>query len=223
MNKFALILGYNRPREIRNVINDICDQVHCTLVIDNASEPPLHTVLKKRNDPDKPGLVFLRDMTQPANLARLWNIGFAQIRMVAEPNYTIAVLTDDVRIPAGWFDAVAEAMDRTGAAAGCSSPWDGRLTQEILKTHRDNDIVNRMFGPAFMVRGEAGLEADERLKWWWNDTDLDWKARGAGGMVVIPSHPVVNLYPNHSTVGVNAEQAGRDAKTFAEIYGGRPW
>lgn len=220
MNKFALILGHNRPVEIQDVINDIKDQVDCILVIDNASEPPLHTQLKK---PEGTALTFLRDMTQPANLPRLWNIGFEQIRMIADEPYKIAVLTDDVRIPEGWFHAVTDAMDRTGAAAGCSSPWDGRLIQELLKTQPDSDIANRMFGPAFIVRGEAGLQANEDLKWWWNDTDLDWKARGAGGMVVIPTHPVLNRYPNASTVGVNAEQAGRDHEAFKEFWGWSPW
>jgi len=233
LNKFALILGHNRPVEIQDVINDIKDQVDYILVIDNASEPPLHTQLKK---PEGTPLTFLRDMTQPANLPRLWNIGFEQIRMLAEGEaaaaafagifkygYHIAVLTDDVRIPEGWFHAVVDAMERTGAAAGCSSPWDGRLTQELLKTQPDSDIANRMFGPAFILRGGTGIKANEDLKWWWNDTDLDWKARGAGGMVVIPTHPVVNRYPNASTVGVNAEQAGRDHEAFKEFWGWSPW
>lgn len=222
MNRFALILGHNRPTEIQDVIDDIKDQVSYILVIDNASQPPLHTVLEK---PTGTPLTFLRDMTQPANLPRLWNIGFEQIRMLAEDpmDWKIAVLTDDVRIPEGWFKAVSEAMDRNGAVAGCSSPFHSHLVQEIVKLHPDTDITNRMFGPAFIIQGSAGLEADERLKWWWNDTDLDWQARLAGGMVVIPTHPVLNRYPNESSVGVNAEQAGRDRQTFLEKWGFNPW
>jgi hypothetical protein len=220
LNKFALILGYNRPSEIQDVIDDIAPQVDYILVIDNASQPPLHTQVQK---PTKTPSTFLRDMTQPANLPRLWNIGFEQIRMLADGVHKIAVLTDDVRIPAGWMDTVCEAMDRTGAAAGCTSPWNGHLTQELLKVSPDSDIMNRMFGPAFVLRGETGIRADERLKWWWNDTDLDWKARGAGGMVVVPGRPVLNRYPNASTTGVNAEQAGRDRQAFQEIWGWNPW
>lgn len=219
MNKFALILAHNRPSETQDVIDDIKDQVDYILVVDNASEPPMHTLLKKPITP----LTFLRDMTQPANLPRLWNLGFDQILMIAEPKWKIAVLTDDVRIPEGWFDVVADAMDRTGAVAGCTSPWNGHLTQELLKLAPDADIMNRMYGPAFMIRGESHLRANEELKWWWNDTDLDWRARGAGGMVVVPSHPVVNRYPNASTVGVNAEQAGRDRETFKATWGWNPW
>jgi len=222
VNRFALILAHNRPTELQDVIDDIKGQVDYILVIDNASEPPLHTLLDK---PAETPLVFLRDMTQPANLPRLWNIGFEQIRMIASDpmDWKIAVLTDDVRIPEGWFRAVGDAMDRTGAAAGCSSPWNGHLTQELLKRAPDADIVNRMFGPAFIIQGKVGLEADERLKWWWNDTDLDWQARAAGGMVVIPGYPVLNRYPNASTTGVNAEQAGRDRETFKQKYGWNPW
>ena len=219
LNRFALILGYNRPKEIQDVINDIAPQVDYILVIDNGSEPPLHTVVTKPETPT----VFLYDQTQPANLPRLWNIGFEQIDMVAEGPHLIAVLTDDVRIPEGWFRAVGEAIWDTGAAAGCSSPWNGHLTQQILKKHPDADIMNRMYGPAFMVDSRAHLRADENLKWWWNDTDLDWQARLMGGMVVVPSHPVINLYPNASTVGVNAEQAGRDREHFGKKWGWNPW
>jgi hypothetical protein len=82
LNKFALILAHNRPSETQDVIDDIKDQVDYILVVDNASEPPMHTLLKKPITP----LTFLRDMTQPANLPRLWNLGFDQILMIAEPS-----------------------------------------------------------------------------------------------------------------------------------------
>ncbi|RPJ20627.1 MAG: glycosyltransferase [Planctomycetaceae bacterium] len=219
LNRFALIPTRNRHQELIDVVHDIWRQVDRVYIIDNGSEPPVYFV----KWPDESRIVIIRDSEQPPNLSRLWNLGLDQIAMVADSEHKVAVLNDDARVPAGWFDAVAEAMDSTGAAAGCSSPWDGRLTQEILKTQPDTDIMNRMFGPAFIVRGESMLRADERLKWWWNDTDLDWKARSVGGMVVIPTHAVTNLYPNASTVGVNAEQAGRDRETFREAWGWNPW
>ena len=189
-------------------------------VIDNGSEPPVH---EARLGVDPMQMVVIRDSEQPPNLSRLWNMGLNQISLVANPGHKVAVLNDDTRIPPGWFDAVSEAMDRTGAAAGCSSPWNGRLTQEILKTVPDSDIVNRMVGWAFILRGSAKIRAYEALRWWWGDTDMDWQARARGGMVIIPSHRVDNLYPNASTTGVLAEQAGRDRETFKKIYGWNPW
>jgi len=221
LNKFALILAYNRPSELEDLLGDIDGEVDYILIIDNASEPPMHTLVNKEGF-DTP-ITYLRDMTQPANLPRLWNIGFDQIKMLADETWKIAVLTDDVRVPAGWFVAVSDAMDRHGAAAGCSTPFPDRFTRDVVKRQPDRDLLQRLFGPAFVIRGEAGLRANEDLKWWWNDTDLDWKARGAGGMVIVPGYTVTNRYPNESTVGELAIQAGRDRGAFKEAWGWLPW
>ena len=218
--RFALIPTRNRHKELANTVTDIADQVDLIYVIDNGSDPPIH---EARLPVDPMQVIVIRDSEQPPNLSRLWNLGLDQIAMAAEVEHKVAILNDDTRVPPGWFDAVEEAMDRTGAAAGCASPWEPHLAQEILKTGPDGDLANRMVGWAFMLRGESQLRVDERLRWWWGDTDLDWKARGAGGMVVVPSHRVDNLYPNASTTGVLAEQAGRDRATFAELWGWNPW
>jgi len=218
MNRFAVIPTHNRPEELRDVIWDISPQVDLVYVIDNGSSPPV----QKDPFPNSSGWIILRDSEQPPNLSRLWNVGMDQVAMLAGGDHKVAILNDDVRVPEGWFAAVSEAMDRTGAAAGCSSPWPG-LTQELFKTAPDTDLMNRMYGPAFMLRGEAHLRVDERLRWWWGDTDLDWKARNAGGLVVVPGLVVTNLHENQSTRGVLAEQAGRDRETFREIWGTLPW
>lgn len=221
--RWALILGHNRQTELWDVVYDIEPQVDKILIIDNASSPP---ITAQEGYFDK--IFIFRDPAQPANLSRLWNQGLNWIEdgiYVPKddlPTWNVAILTDDVRIPSGWFDAVQDAMDRHGCVAGCSSPWP-QFTQEIVKREPDHDIMNRMYGPAFILRGETGLRADESMHWWFNDTDLDWQARKAGGMVVVPGYSVTNLYPNASTVGELAEQAGRDRGTFAVKWGGAPW
>jgi GT2 family glycosyltransferase len=224
------VLGHNRIEEVRAVIAAITPQVDRVWVHDNASDPPLHTVLKE----EFPDAVFLWDGEQPPNLSRYWNVTLDQVDLYHfslnalnqgknPPEYKVAVLTDDVEIPEDWFDSVAQSMDRTGAAAGCVTAHPGRLTTEVLKTFPDSDIINRLYGPAFILRGEAQIRADERLRWWFGDTDVDWRARKQGGMVIIPGPYAHNRYPNQSTVGVNAEQAGRDRETFKEIWGWVPW
>lgn len=229
---YAVVFGHNRVSDLVETINGIYGQVDQLWVHDNASEPPLHIDLKR----DLQDVIFVRDSEQPPNLARFWNNMLDQVDLAHRlingpigmepeniPPYKVAILTDDLIIPKGWFDTVAEAMDRTGAAAGCTSGFENRLTQEILKISPDTDVANRMYGPAFIVRGEAELRVDERLRWWWNDTDMDWRARGAGGVVIAPGPYVHNKYPNASTAGVLAEQAGRDRETFKEIWGWNPW
>lgn len=228
-HRYALVLGHNRPELLKETVNGIINQVHQVWVHDNASDPPLHDLLKH----EFPDVIFIRDMEQPPNLAKFWNNTLDQIELwhqattpdttLSFPPYKVAVLTDDLDIPADWFGTVAEAMDRTGAAAGCSSGFQGRLTQEILKTRPDGDLANRMYGPAFILRGELQIRADERLKWWYNDTDMDWRARQYGGMIMVPGPYVHNKHPNESTIGVNAEQTGRDREAFQDIWGHVPW
>lgn len=229
----AVILGHNRPQDLRTVIEGIAPQVSVILVIDNASEPPLHEFLPDKRD-IHPNIVFLRDSLQPPNLSYLWNVGLDWVEnwfvatrpdLYAEitPRWKVAMLTDDVVIPDGWMQSVADAMDFTGAVAGCSSGFEGRLTQHIFKTQPDSDLANRMYGPAFVLRGESGIRANEELLWWYNDTWLDWEARRLGGMVMIPGPYVHNKYPDASTVGERAEQAGRDREKFKELMGWLPW
>jgi hypothetical protein len=218
--RFALIPTRNRHSDLINAIQDISDQVDMIYVIDNGSDPPVH---EHNLGVDPMQVVVIRDSEQPPNLSRLWNLGLDQIAMTADRKHKVAILNDDTRIPPGWFDTVSRAMDQTGAAAGCSSPWDGRLAQEILKTAPDADLANRMVGWAFILRGQSIIRANEHLRWWWGDTDMDWKARISGGMVIVPSHRVDNLYPNASTTGVLAEQAGRDRATFQQLWGWNPW
>ena len=223
--RYAAIFGHNRPEELRQTFWDIVTQVDMVWIHDNASDPPLQDLLETEFGTHA---IFVSDPEQPPNLARFWNITLDRIDAwdfdnVDDGDYKVAILNDDLEIPPNWFDAVEGAMDRTGAAAGSSSGFPGRLTQEILKKTPDADIVNRMYGPAFILRGGAHLRVDERLRWWWNDTDLDWRARAAGGMVMIPGPYVHNRHANESTTGVLAEQAGRDRATFAQIWGWNPW
>ncbi len=223
--KVAVILTHNRPELLENCFNSIAPQVDRVIILDNASDPPVtlhHLTLK----PQSYVVTLLNIATQPPNISKMWNtaIDLASKMHLSEPDspFHIAFLCDDTVAPPGWFAAVTEAMTTHGAAAGCSSPWgDG----EVLKTAPDADITYRMTGWAFILDGSKGLRAEERLPWWWGDTDMDWKARKAGGMVMISGYPVHNIHPNQYTASRPelSEQAGQDGLTFQEIWGWRPW
>ena len=84
------------------------------------------------------------------------------------------------------------------AAAGSTHQYHP-TPHPILKQAHDSDIHNRMCGWAFVVAGEKGQRADESIKWWWCDTDMDWQARINGGMVICPGtggsqHPPERLH-----------------------------
>ncbi len=218
-----MILTHDRPELLLNCVASIGSQVDRVIVIDNASEPPVTLYgLTRARGSYSVSLVRVED--QPPNLSVLWNIGIDLVNQHQGSPHQIAFLCDDTAIPPGWFEAVTEAMAATGAAAGSSSPWGGAHTP-ILKQHPDSDITYRMPGWAFILDASKGLRADERLHWWWCDTDMDWKARKAGGMVLISGYPVHNIHPNDYTNRNPelAEQAGRDGETFQQIWGWRPW
>jgi hypothetical protein len=159
-------------------------------------------------------------------LSRLWNVALDEVAEQAHRRgltaWDVAVINDDAVIPEGWYDVCTAAMRQHGAAAACSDPH-GRLTAPLLKTTPDRDAFTRLCGWAFVLRGESGLRFDERFRWWFGDTDVDWRARAAGGMVIVPGYPVGNLRANSTTVGELAEQAGRDRATFAAKHGSAPW
>lgn len=218
--RHALVLTHDRSELLQQCIDSLIDQVDEVLIIDNASDPPA----KYSGYSSK--VKILRTMDQPPNLSALWNRGFRWIGAGLDgyPNWNVAVLCDDTVIPPNWFSIVSETMRHYGAAAASTHQYSP-VQFPILKTEPDNDLHNRMCGWAYMLAGEKKLIADEDLKWWWCDTDMDWQARSNGGMVICPGPVVHNIHPNDFTYSVPglAEQAGADGETFARKYGERPW
>lgn len=227
--RVAVTATHNRPAELARLLRAVGPQCDLVVVIDNASSPPVdsigvHTAATEACDGARTTLV-VHDDEQPPNLSRLWNVGLDKARGHARGNqrgYDVAIFNDDAVVPPGWWDAVSGGMRTLGAAAACSDPH-GVLTKPHLALEPDRDILRRMCGWAFMLRGELGMRFDERLRWWWGDSDLDWRARRSGGMLIVPGHAVGNTLANTTTVGVLAEQSGRDRQTFGEIWGWLPW
>lgn len=223
MNRFAVILTHNRLAMLRDCVAAVGPQADVVIVVDNASDPPV-----RAQDLPLAGTTgcVLGIPDQPPNLAYLWNRGIdLATGMHHDPGpWWIAFLCDDTVIPDGWYTAVVDAMTATGAAAGCSNPW-GQQHQPRVKTVPDSDLIGRMPGWAFIIDGSKGLRADESMRWWWLDTDMDWQARAAGGMVMIGGYPVPNRLPNDCTNARPelAEQAGRDGETFTAKWKVRPW
>ena len=228
--RLAVVPTHNRPAELARLIAAIAPQCDHLVIIDNASDPPVPKFeidewpAGRSGQPHSCWIKVVRDDEQPPNLSRLWNVGLNLAANLYRglPAFDVAVLNDDAVPPPGWWDAVSGAMRANGAAAACSDPH-GTLTSPLVKVQPDGDIMGRMCGWAFMLRGEAGLRVDERFRWWFGDTDLDWRARRTGGMVVVPGFAAGNTGANSSTVGVLAEQAGRDRETFTEVWGYAPW
>jgi GT2 family glycosyltransferase len=165
---------------------------------------------------------------QPPNLSWLWNEGIREARNWYGPDRSheawVAVLNDDAVVPPGWFAAVGTAMTITGAVAGCSGGTvrHGALGGWHFTTNPIDDVAVRLQGWAFIL-GPGDLMADERLQWWFGDTDIDMRARASGGTVIVNGLFVANHRANSTTVGLLAEQAGRDRVTYESIHGPIKW
>jgi glycosyltransferase involved in cell wall biosynthesis len=221
--RYAVIPTYNRPDVLLRALAPAVAEADTVFVIDNGDDPDKMAPV---SDADPGDWLVLRVPMRPPNLSKLWNIG---LHLAARDAYSrraeewdVAVLNDDAIIPPGWFDAVASQMRRWGAAAG-SSGLASHTNSYVHRTPGTTALSQRMQGHAFILRGETGLRADERLWWWCGDNDLDMQARQAGGTVIIGGYPVEHLYPDQSTVGDLAVQTSVDMQTFVDKWGWRPW
>lgn len=219
----AFILTHDRRESLRRSLRAIASQVSQVCVIDNASSPPVTW-----DDVTPLAHTLVHDGHQPPNLATLMNVGFEwaaeQAVHLSYERWNVACLCDDIEAPATWFADVVRALRASQAVAGSTHQFEPRV-EPLLKTAPDHDIFNRMQGSACVFRGEVGLRADERMHWWWQDTDLDWQARAAGGMIIAPGPVAVNQRPNDFTNAQPelAHRAGLDGEVFREKWGFKPW
>lgn len=221
--RYAVILTHNRPVELRRAVEAVAPQCDHVLVVDNASDPPVEPW------PHIPGNVQIaHHPLQPPNLAVLWNYALnmiaTQVLGPANGRWDVALLCDDVEVPPGWYDRVSGTMRAYNAAAASAHKYHD-IGQAVLKISPDNDFGSTLCGWAFILPGEKGLRADEGMRWWWLDTDVDWQARHADGMVLAPGPPAHNGQPNYWTVNKPelSARAGEDREAFAQKWGGCPW
>lgn len=239
MKTYAVIPTHNRPKELLNLLCTISSDVHI-LVIDNSSSPAVTEIgwpldfLGRR-------LQVIRDEEQPPNLSRLWNVGIdwahrltiAEVEPDGRPaeEWAVAILNDDVLLPPGFLGVMAAALDRHGVDIAFPGPY--MTTDHVNRRKGPVPLAHRMAGWCFVVRGSSGLRADERLRWWCGDDDLEQQALQCGrGTVGVaqrtfntghPDTDLRHLHPDESTVGVLREQTNADMAAFVRKWGFRPW
>jgi GT2 family glycosyltransferase len=214
---WAVIATRDRHRELADLLEDL-DQARA-VVVDNGSDPPVRAGVAE----------VVRDNEQPPNLSRLWNLGLDAAARHVPPDtaYEVAVLNDDLRIPAGTLDTLADAMRCRGGAAAFPDQH-GLLRAgdvDVLRKAEPHNLFHRMTGYCFLLAGELGLRADERFRWWYGDDDLEWRAALAGGVVRVGGAAVNHLHPNGSTASSPelSAQAGLDRAAFVAKWGRPPW
>lgn len=212
--RYAVVPTHNRPARLLSLVVSLGAQVDHIVVLDNASNPPVDPGKLEASVPDGVTVQLIRDEQQPPHLSRFWNVMFdACARAAAERDegrYDVGVFNDDAVLPGGWFTACADALRAHPTALIAHT----EPTSPALLTDVHNQVGNRMCPHAFVMRGEASYRADEHLRWWYFDTDLDLRARRDGGVLSVPGPRVLNAHANSTTVGALAVQAQQDRLTF---------
>ena len=225
MKLWAVVPSRDRRDMLFNLVAQLLVDDVEVVVVDNGYDPPLDESPNPR--------VHIRRVDQtPPNLSYLWNYGLGWARahhnFEKQGDYVVAVLNDDLVLPERFVSQLAHAIELTGAAAAYPdqhgvATYGTNNARIIHKIPGPISLFARMCGYAFALRGSAKITADETLKWWYGDDDIDWTARQCGGSVLVGGLKVEHLCPNQTTVGVLAEQAGRDRQTFIDKWGRAPW
>lgn len=241
VDHYAVIPTHERPNELAALLAAIPLRV-TVLVIDSASDPSITGEAGFKGDQFDQFLgrriQVIRDEEQPPNLSRLWNIGLDWARRLhcsslqAPPfgDHLVTILNDDAVMGPGYFDAVEAGFQYTSAAIAFPNRPGRMLKERGHMLHREQprcpvDFTARLTGWCFTLRGSIGLRADERLRWWCGDNDLEMQAMEHGGTVMLQDTCVGNLYADVSTVSSPELQAQTklDMATFVEKWGFRPW
>lgn len=225
---FAVIPTFGRPC-FEESAKSVVPQVDRTFVIETA---PFEWV---------PGSLVskITDHSRPKNISRWWNLGIKAAQQRAHDlgasAWNVLIMNDDVIACPHLVRTLTQAL-RLGWINGES---DQRLLGALpVLAYPDNfagdrfalnlapgpiDLTTRISGWCFMIKGESGLRADERLVWFFGDDMLDWQAREMGGALMVPGCAVQHLHPNEATAADPelTAQTHRDRVMFGQIWGGR--
>jgi molybdopterin-guanine dinucleotide biosynthesis protein A len=220
---WAVVPSNGRPY-LDDLIRSLADQVYDIIVVANTwerdGEP---SALEIAGLP----VCVIEDGREDRNISRWWNLGLDVVARHAgwlgDTEWDVLVVNDDVVCPPRFVETLSARMRATPAV--CAYPDQSGGQQEILHTRAGPvPLSQRITGYAFMLRGEAGLRADESLLWWYGDDSLDWEARENGGALLVPGIPVEHRAPDVQTNAspVLTAQAGRDRQTFITKWGKAP-
>lgn len=220
--RFAVIPSNGREC-LDDAVNAILDQVDKVIIINTTEEQFLRYPMRS----DSVNQLYASESGSGINISRWWNQGLYHVdywvdvvrhkQKLDSVTWDVAIINDDVIVPEGWVQAVAQNMRDRGAVAGCSGNHD-----VVLRMAEAVPLDMRMQGFAFVLNGEHGIRANELFTWYYSDDYIDWESRLAGGMAMMRGFPVQHLYPNGQVNGQIQVQIAEDAANFYASYGRMP-
>lgn len=160
------------------------------------------------------------------NIGRWWNMGLDWIEAAETSRkgkvtpHHVLVLNADARIGPEGVARLSWALDRDATAA-MAGPMRGQgVHRETRGGPLGLDV--RLPGYCFMLTSTNPLRADERFRWWCGDDDLEWRARDAGGTLLVGPIEFRHLGDGQPR-GELLDLAKEDLIRFEEKWGIRPW
>lgn len=202
------VVPSNGRKFLQACLSSLLSQVDKIILVRNAEfQPPRHPRIMVVD--------WLSDKKLPIH--EWWNAGLDTAEKLAGGKpHDVLVCNDDAWVPLGVPQRLSVLMRETSALIA-SAPHPGTPHRGFLQGRPADSHVLNICGWCFMVRGESGLRADTRFSWWYGDTDLEWRARLAGGVLLAEDCAAANFLPDGHT-GIMAEEVARDAVLFAEKW-----
>jgi len=170
-------------------------------IIQDSNIPPekiviVHTVESEPID----GVNNIWDL-EPVNIHRWWNKGIDVARTFGA-DY-IAVLNDDLKLKNDPINKIARSMKELNAILGYPLPYTGAIA-----------------GYCWVLDIKSNIRADENLRWWYGDNDIQYKAAMQGEFIYVPCE-VEHIHPNELTASNPdlIELTKADQKYFEEKWG----
>lgn len=170
-------------------------------IIQDSNIPPekiviVHTVESEPID----GVNNIWDL-EPVNIHRWWNKGIDVARTFGA-DY-IAVLNDDLKLKNDPINKIARSMKELNAILGYPLPYTGAIA-----------------GYCWVLDIKSNIRADENLRWWYGDNDIQYKAAMQGEFIYVPCE-VEHIHPNELTSSNPdlIELTKADQRYFEEKWG----
>jgi hypothetical protein len=225
---WAVVPTKNRPQLVRDLLSTLAGQVVGAVVVDN------NDAVDEFEIPGIDVMCHLHRPGYPPNISQLLNAGLDVIygartsAIVQRPQlvhgeFNVALLNDDVRCPPGWVESLSSAMRATTAVMAYTDRQARR--EPMLYTEPPRSPFDTATVCACLLRGETHLLLDETMKWWYSDTDLDYRCRQIGGVLAVPGPIPEHLFPSVQTFSdpVLSAQTHRDRERFDAKWQGVPW
>jgi hypothetical protein len=160
--------------------------------------------------------------TPEQHISRWWNAGLDYIESVraSRRHWEVLAISSD-------YQGTPYSVAVLGTFLRCRDlvmvgPDHHSDQERIFTFDQQRNVMERVPGACWMLRGESGLRVDTDFRWWYSDDDLEMQARKAGGVGVVPGTGLVSGLDSYLSEE-KAIWAAEDRAKFIDKWSRQPW